>query len=231
MKLRNRSVFFAVVAISTFIVVYLSNCKHEPILKVITTDTSQGGTVDDTSICFERDILPIFVTNCAKSGCHDSITQTEEKMYNSYVGITKEGIKAGDPANSDLYKELSTGKMSWPQYGNLNEEQKKLIARWIKEGAKNGTNCPTKCDTSVYTYSAAVKPLMEKYCVGCHKPGSINGNTDLSNYDSVKSSAASNKLLASVKRSVSWMPSGGKKLSDCQIIQLQKWIDAGMKND
>ena len=31
-------------------------------------NNGNNGSVPDTGICFERDILPIFVSNCAKSG-------------------------------------------------------------------------------------------------------------------------------------------------------------------
>ncbi|MBL7811888.1 MAG: hypothetical protein JNL57_06655 [Bacteroidetes bacterium] len=119
----------------------LSTCKHEPPY----LDTTTTNTGVDT-ICFERDILPLFKTNCAKSGCHDSITQEENMMLNSYNGIRyskDKGVVPGDPSKSKLIKEIDNGKMNGPTsgYGNLSADQVALIKRWIKEGAVNGSNC------------------------------------------------------------------------------------------
>ncbi|MCC7297394.1 MAG: hypothetical protein IT244_03600 [Bacteroidia bacterium] len=219
------------------IFLFITNCKHEPLINHIPgpvdTTGNGGGNADDTTICFERDILPIIVTNCAKAGCHDAITKEENRNYTTYSGIvTKEDIKAGFPLQSKFFVELNTGQMSQAKYGNLNAAQKALIKRWITEGAKDGKNCPSKCDSSKFTYSGAIQPLLDKYCVGCHKPSSLSGNTDLSTYAGVKDAAVTkNTLMPSLKRSTSWMPLGGSKFSDCQMAQIQKWINAGAPNN
>lgn len=197
-------------------------CKHEPLLKL---------TAEDSAICFERDVLPIFVSNCAKSGCHDPATAEEELILDNYSGIMAGGIKPGDPNDSRMYKELSTGKMSRPQFGNLNQAQKDIIKKWIQLGAKNTTNCPTDCDSTKFTFSGAINPMIQQLCVGCHKPGSISGGVDLSTHASVQTVAINGKLVASLKRTTNWMPQGGKKLSDCQIRQFEKWVAGGALND
>lgn len=214
------------------VILFVLSCEHEPGPKnpVVVPPIDNP---DDTGICFERDILPIFITNCARAGgCHDAANQKEGYNLTTYAGITREGIKPGDPDESDLYKQLSTGKMSQPPYASdMPLADKELIRRWIAEGAKNGTNCPSKCDTAVFTYSTAVAPMMNKYCVGCHKPSNMSGNTDLSTYDGVKTSALGGKLIPSLQRSNNWMPQGGNRLSACQITQIQKWTDAGAPNN
>ena len=216
----------------------LNNCKHEPILGkhngIGLIDTTVNGA--DTAICFERDILPIIQTNCAKpdqpgDGCHDVNKAAEGLVLINYSNIKMAGIVQGNPGESKFYNELNTGKMSQSIYGNLSADQKALIKRWILEGAKDGTNCPSKCDTAIFTFSLGVKPIINTYCVGCHKPGSLSGNTDLSDYSGVSNSANSGKLLASLQRTSSWMPLGGKKLNACQITQVSKWINDGAKNN
>ena len=42
-----------------------------------------------------------------------------------------------------------------------------FIKIWIKMGAKNSSNC-SNCDTTNYTYSGRVNPLINLWCVGCH---------------------------------------------------------------
>lgn len=217
------------------VMLILSNCEHEPLYQYqkIDIDTTGGtGEPEDTTICFERDILPIIQTNCAKpdssnDGCHDSKRQAEGLVLTTYDGIMKAGIIKGEPYNSKFFNELNTGKMSGTKYGNLTADQKALIKRWILEGAKDGKNCPVKCDTATYTFTKAIQPMIGTYCIGCHSGSTISGNTDLGSYAAIKASAQSGKLLASLKRTSAWMPSGGKKLSDCQITQMKKWIDGG----
>jgi hypothetical protein len=196
-------------------------CKHESVIVL---------TAADSAICFERDILPIFVTNCAKSGCHDAATAEEELILNSWQGIMAGGIKPGDPGDSEIFEEIQ-GSMGGPKYGNLSRDQKILIQKWIMLGAKNTTNCPTDCDSSQYKYSANIKPIIDKYCIGCHAYPNASGSVDLSSYSGVSTSAKNGTLLSSLTRTTNWMPKGGNKLSDCQIKQFEKWINAGAPND
>lgn len=196
-------------------------CKHIPVITL---------TAADSAICFERDILPIFATNCAKSGCHDPITAEEELILNSWQGIMAAGIEPGNPSKSEVFKEIQ-GSMGGPRYGSLNNEQKLLIQKWIMLGAKNTVDCPSDCDSTQFTFSGTIKPMLDKYCVGCHSYGNTSGNVDLSSHAGAAASAANGILLNSLKRTTDWMPKGGKKLSDCQIRQFEKWINAGSPND
>lgn len=243
-KLRHfngpKSLWLGVLFVLGLLVVSLGNCKHEPILENLhintPLDTSGHVQEEDTNICFERDILPIIQTNCAKpnqpgDGCHDANSAAEGLVLTNYNNIRKAGIVPGNPSASKFFVQLNTGKMSLAKYGNLSSDQKALIKRWILEGAKDGTNCPSKCDTTVFTYSKAIQPIINTYCVGCHKPGSLSGNTDLSSYTGVSTAANNGKLLSSLLRTSSWMPLGGNKLSDCKITQIKKWIKAGAQNN
>jgi hypothetical protein len=199
----------------------LSHCKHEGVLRL---------TAADSAICFEKDILPIFVSSCAKSGCHDATTAHHGVRLNDWQGIISAGVKPGKPDDSEVYEEIE-GQMGGPKYGNLNAEQKLLIKKWIMLGAKNDTNCPTDCDTSKFTYSGSIKPMLEKYCIGCHVYPNASGSVELSSHAGVVAATAGGKLVNSLKRSVDWMPKGGNKLSDCQIKQFEKWINAGAPNN
>lgn len=197
------------------------SCKHEPVIVL---------TAADSAICFERDILPIFVTNCAKSGCHDAITAEEELILNSWQGIMSAGIEPGNPSKSEVFKEIQ-GSMGGPRYGNLSSEQKILIQKWIMLGANYTVNCPTDCDSTQFTFSASIKPMIEKYCIGCHAYPNSSGSIELSSHTGVANAAKNGILLNSLTHPTNWMPKGGKKLSDCQIRQFEKWINAGTPND
>jgi hypothetical protein len=196
-------------------------CKHEPVIVL---------TAADSAICFERDILPIFVASCAKSGCHDPATAKEGVILNNWQGIMAAGVKPGDPSDSEVFEEIR-GKMGGPRYGNLSSDQKILIQKWIMLGAKNTTNCPTDCDSTQFTFSGSIKPMIEKYCVGCLTYPNASGSVELSSHTGVAFVAKNGTLLNSLTHPTNWMPKGGKKLSDCEIKQFEKWINAGAKND
>ncbi len=69
--------------------------------------TGSGGSGgNDSTICFERDILPIFLANCAMSGCHDAQSHEDGYILTSYETITAKGIVPYEPNRSEIYKVL-----------------------------------------------------------------------------------------------------------------------------
>jgi hypothetical protein len=91
------------------------------------------------------------------------------------------------------------------------------------------------CDTSNYTYTGAVKPLLQNSCYSCHSnstSGSGNG-IKLENYTDVKLKADDGSLLGSISHSQGYsaMPLNAPKLEDCKIVVVQKWIDSGAPNN
>lgn len=231
--MKSRKSGFVILLFITVTIVFLS-CQHAPY--VLPADQRNG----DPSICFEGDILPIFISNCAKSGCHSSTSTGEgsDWLFDNYDDIMKRGIVPGNPAASKIYQVIAgtAGPQMPPKSEpSLAQSQIDLISKWIAAGAVNGTNCPSLCDTSVYTYSGAVKPLMQSYCAGCHYSGaSAVGGVTLDNYaDVVTAASDSAMLLGSIRHTLGYpqMPQAGIKLSDCQVTQIEKWIKNGMQND
>ncbi len=88
------------------------------------------------------------------------------------------------------------------------------------------TGIPTPCDTTVFSYSGFVKPLMDSKCAGCHKPGGTS--PDLTTYDGVKAKAST--ISSRINRNAGdplLMPQNGPKLDDCTLKKFQLWISAG----
>lgn len=212
------------------------SCVHDPLVE--RTDPDGGvpqvpGCITNGDICFESSVLPIFVSYCAKSGCHDSKTAREGYVLNNYANITRRGISPGTAGGSKLYRVLNaSGEDRMPPDATLTAAQKDSIAVWINEGAQNTTNCNCFCDDTQYTYAAIIQPLLASNCIGCHKPGSLSGSVDLSTYDKVKIQVNNGKLIGSVTQAAGYvgMPQGGK-LSACQISQIQQWVNAGAPNN
>lgn len=211
-------------------------CVHEPFIDrnlLNGEGPTVPGCVSNGDVCFESSILPIFLSSCARSGCHDSKTAEEGYILDSYAHIVSAGISPGKAKDSKLYKVLfEGGEDQMPPDAPLTQAQKDSIAAWINQGAKNTTNCNCFCDTTSFTYAAAIQPLLNNNCTGCHTTGSLGGNIDLSTYAAVDNQIANRKLWGSITHAVGYspMPQGGK-LSDCQITQVRKWIDAGALNN
>lgn len=212
-------------------------CVHEPFIDPLDLNNGQPnirGCVPSTEVCFESSVLPIFISSCAKSNCHDAVTHEEGFVLDSYNNIIRKGVSPGKASESKLYTVLfETGEDQMPPDAPLSQTQKDLIKNWINEGAKNTVDCDCNCDVTKFTYSGTIQPLLNTNCVGCHKPGSLGGGIDLSTYNVVKTQVTNGKLLGSVTHASGFiaMPQGGNKLSDCQITQITNWINAGSPNN
>lgn len=177
--------------------------------------------------------MPLFQTNCAKSGCHDSVTMQEGHQFDRYATIVAHGINAGDSSNSEIYKVITAGAPSriMPKFPNksLTAAQIHIIATWIQQGAANSTNCALACDISLFTYSGAVRPILQTHCLGCHSGLAVDGGfISLDTYDGVKEQVTINTLYPAITHTGPIpMPKIGKKLSDCKIAIIKKWIEAG----
>lgn len=232
--IKTASALTSLVVLSALII---TSCVHEPFLNPLDLNNgepSTPGCVASTTVCFESSVLPIFISSCAKSGCHDAISHKEGFILDSYTNIIRRGISPGNAAGSKLYNVLfESGEDRMPPEGPLSQAQKDLIKDWINQGAANTVNCDCNCDATKFTYSAIIKPLLDVNCVGCHKPSSLGGGIDLSTYNAVKAQVTNGKLVGSVTQATGFspMPKGGKKLSDCQITQIKNWINAGALNN
>jgi cytochrome c553 len=207
-------------------------CKHDP--GTIAPQLPGGGTSNE--VCFEADVLPLFQTSCAKSGCHDATTAAKGYVLDSYSNIIKKGLVPGNATNSRVYDVLfENGNDKMPPLPNadLSSAQKAIIGKWINEGAKNTVSCGTACDSSLFKFAANIDPIVQKYCVGCHGGTSPSANINLGAYGGVRQQALNGRLYGAVTHGSGYsaMPKNAPKLSDCQIAQIRKWIAAGSLNN
>jgi uncharacterized membrane protein len=209
-------------------------CKHEPTALPPVPAPPPGGV--GTQVCFETDVLPLFQTNCAKSGCHDAASRQKEYVLDNYNNIISKGLVPGNATNSKIYKVLfETGNDKMPPLPNpdLTAAQKALIGKWINEGARNTTGCGVVCDSNQFRFAAEVRPILQTHCVGCHSGGTPSGSIDLSTHANVQQQALNGKLYGAITHTPGFspMPQNAGKLRDCQIAQVRKWIAAGAPNN
>jgi hypothetical protein len=186
-------------------------------------------------VCFEQEVLPILVSNCTQSGCHNSQDREADLDLSNYASIVEE-VKAGHYQSSAIYQTIISpfGNRMPPSPNNaLTDEQIFTIASWIDQGAKNNSCNPVSCDTVDVRYSTHVKPILEKYCTGCHSGKNPQGLLDLTKFDQVKGTVTTGSLLGSIERQTGFspMPKGSNKINSCLISQIRIWIDKGALNN
>lgn len=108
-------------------------------------------------VSFYWNILPIFKRSCI--GCHHpgkKKGKLEMMSYSSFKAGGKEGpgFIPGKPEESRTIQMISGEEPEMPQKGDpLKKEEVELIARWIREGAKDDTPPPTKTKIEPPTYT------------------------------------------------------------------------------
>jgi mono/diheme cytochrome c family protein len=201
------------------------------------TTGNGGGTsqpCDPDTVYFQNDILPLFVSNCAMSGCHDAQTAEDGVILTDYQTIMQTGeIDPGNPNNSEVYEaitETDPDKIMPPPPATLTPEQIAMVYTWIAQGAQN--NGCGDCDTTNVTYSGIIRSLVDQWCVGCHGGIAPSDGIDLSTYTGLYNIALNGSLIGSThgQSGYSPMPQGGQ-LSDCEKDQLLIWVQDGAPNN
>ena len=249
MNVRSR-VF--ILMLSFFVMTFYA-CQHEP---SVTINGNNGGgngngngnnslpPCDPDTVYFEQDILPLFVSNCAMSGCHNSTTHAEGIDLSTYAAVMASNVLTpGQAWNSDLVDVITTtnlgDRMPPPPMPAMPSAQINLIKKWINQGALD-LKCDNGCDTTNVTFTNTIKPILQNYCTGCHNTTSPGGGYNLTNYTDdavgnfgVQSSALDGSLSGSVHHTAPWspMPKGGNQIPQCQQDQIRIWVDAGAPNN
>jgi uncharacterized membrane protein len=190
------------------------------------------------TVYFEQDLLPIITSNCALPTCHDNISHEEGVWLTSYEKIlTTGGVKLSTPTSSKLYTSTSPyagERMPPPPAAALTSQQRALLLKWIQQGAQD-LHCDAPCDTTAFTYSASIQPILALHCNGCHSGSTASGGINYSAYAGIKATVDNGKLWASISHAsgVKPMPypQGSQKLDDCDMIRIRKWIEAGAPNN
>jgi uncharacterized membrane protein len=226
---------------------FLTGCKHtlpfqnDPVGPSAPDDAiAQTGNVscDPDTIYFQQQVLPVLVSNCSMSGCHDDASHQDGVILTSYSAVMNTAeIRPGRPKESELYERITETdireRMPLTPRPPLSQEQKELIYKWIQQGAKN-TSCEQSCDAlAAVTYSQQVRSVITSKCAGCHGGTSPQGGINLTTYAGLKAKVDDGRLWGAINHltGFSSMPKNGSKLSDCELVQIKKWIDAGAPNN
>jgi hypothetical protein len=207
------------------------------ILAVATMVT--GCTYDKVQpdVCFESEVLPIFVTYCSTSGCHNATDRVKDYDLTNYNGIMQ-GITPNRPGSSDLVQAMgSIGEDAMPPSGSPQPSATQIatIKAWVNAGAVNTTNCATvSCDTAAaVTFSGDLQPMLATNCNGCHSGGSAGAGLDLTVFATVQQNALNGRIQGAMSGDPNFktMPPSGALLSSCYVTKIEKWVANGAPNN
>lgn len=225
------------------VVFSLHACTHEPDGTIIPDNMNEDPQVvpcDPDLVYFERDILPILKSNCAKSGCHDAASHEEGIILDNFQNVISSGVvKPFDLNDSEMFEVITETDpdkiMPEPPNQKLSADQIALISKWITQGAKALTCDEPEgpCITDNISYSGFVAPLLTTNCIGCHSGGTPSGNIVLNSHSAVQTVALNGRLLGAITwaNGFQQMPQGSGKLSDCNIEKIKAWINNGAPNN
>lgn len=118
-----------------------------PIVSIsgVTAPTAIVGRLDEMELGFEEDVRPIFDRSC--TACHNNVAKQGGLQTNDYDALmsgSTNGIVVvpGSSSKSWLWDQIRVGTM--PLNGELPDNEKAIIERWIESGAKrNRPPAPT----------------------------------------------------------------------------------------
>ncbi len=216
-------------------------CKHKPLITdeepeptapVSIPFPGNGIPCQPGIVYFQNDVLPLFVSRCAFSGCHDAVSRQNGIELTSYQSIMASGeITPFNPNEGHIVKAITETdpdkQMPPPPHAALSASQVLLITQWIAQGAQN--NACENCDTLNVTWSGYVRPIIENKCQGCHSGVDPYVNSNLNNHNEVSSLALSGLLYGVISHTPGfpYMPKFLPKLPNCEIAGIKKWIDDG----
>lgn len=226
----------------------LSVCEIALIEKWIndTTFTPVGGggiPCDPDTVYFQNDVLPLLLSSCGLADCHDEQTAQDDVILTSYYWVMQTAdVVPFEPWESDLFEKITEDdpddRMPPPPASMLSVDQIDMIYTWIAQGALNNHCEQEDCDSVNVTFSETIFPIVQNNCLGCHSGPDPNGGISLENYNAIVSAASIEPgNQGSLLGAVTWatgntpMPENGPQISDCDITQIQKWIDDGMPDN
>lgn len=218
------------IALSLLLINALWSCKHEPLV----FDGPIALEPGSSAVSFQDEVLPLLVSNCAMSGCHDASSRQEGVQLTDYTSIRKE-VKPNNTGDSELFEAITETDpdkiMPPPPRPALSTNQIDVVRRWINEGAQNTFRPEANCDTNTVSYAAVVRVLLDQYCVGCHNNSLAEGGLNLLVFSQIQQKQASIYQRISLNRlDPAYMPKGGN-LSDCKTNQIKAWIHQGAQQN
>jgi hypothetical protein len=216
----------------TALLLVLASCHHKADLSIAPPKPPPPGPefkCSHDTIYFQNSVLPVVISGCGKTGCHDDATHKGDHVLNNYSNIITL-VTPFDPQSSKLYSVLFSGYGErMPPSTPFTTDQKSIIYWWIAQGAYDNKCDSAGCDSTNVTYASSIAPICNAWCTGCHGGSNPANGQSLETYDDVVACANGGRLMGALRHEsgYSGMPKGGEMLSTCEINLFQKWINLG----
>ena len=188
---------------------------------------------------FERDVKPIFETNCFSCHGGTAMVGLDLRTATSILRGSHEGpvVVKSAPEKSLLYEKISKRMMPPPAFNlKLTDSEIETVRRWIEAGVPSDEEAVIAAKTKEETarFEELALPIFEKRCFNCHATDKPMGGLDLRTLQSllkgsedgpVISDLGSIKSILIRKVTSREMPPVGEPLSDVEIRTLARWID------
>jgi hypothetical protein len=227
--------FLQIILVLAALLMLCASCRHGETKEEV-VPASIRDTVRYDSICFSRDILPIFKSNCAIEACHDAITGQEGIVFDSYETFFYKGFVPGNAAKSQVYNAIirSTSRRMPPiTTYPLDSQQIHTIKTWVDQGMPENA-CKQEIDTTRFRFKNNIYPIIKNNCFGCHNDKSEHQNTiRLQTYEQVRMYALNGQLLGSIRHKSGYkpMPENGAAIDEKYIRIIEKWVNNGALNN
>ena len=102
----------------------------------ISSCTHKANISDFPEICFEKEVLPIFLNNCSINHCHNGSGESERRLDN-FADIVQT-IVPYNPDASASYKAITgtSGENRMPPGQPISKDNRIIIRLWIEQGAR-----------------------------------------------------------------------------------------------
>jgi hypothetical protein len=233
MKIDKVSLILMIVVVFTAFL-WISSCRHDPVFPS-----------NMREVCFETEVLPVFLNSCAISGCHDG--SGEQTPYNNYVDISH-GVIPGNPNGSQIYQSIikKFGETRMPPDKPLSLGNRTIIRVWIEQGAKltlcqDSINKPPAAFSSKTCFTRDILPVLSSSCAmaNCHDAithaeGYIYASYSTTMNSVVPGNPAGSRLYRVISATTGesrMPPSPLPRLAQAQIDSIAAWISRGALNE
>jgi len=217
-----KKIYFSLLVLLAGSFLVMESCKHEPDEMPGPGGDNGGGTECDTlNISYPGTVYPILEQYCLS--CHSGETPDGGLDFTDYsivATLAENGTLLGSIRHEEGYEPMPQGM------AKLSDCDISKIEIWVRDTTFTEPP-PTECDTLHVTYPGTVYKTLEKYCLDCHSGPSPEAGLDFTDYNTVAELAESGLLLGSIRQESGFeaMPPNGLKLTDCEIRQIEIWIE------
>ena len=190
---------------------------------------------------FERDVEPIFKTNCYSCHGGTAMVGLDLRTATSILRGSHEGpvVVRHAPEESLLYRKVSQRLMPPPAFNlKLTDSEIDTVRRWVEAGAPSDEEATiaAKREEETARFNKLALPIFEDRCFACHATDQPMGGLDLRTVQSVLKGSESGPVISDLGSIKSILirkltsremppPGMGQPLSDGEIRTLARWID------